>query len=259
MTKAERQRKILDYLEEHGSIGIQTMCEMFEIVPMTARRDLAELEADQKLERTHGGAILSERLAHRMDIAVPTWERMKIHSKEKMAIAGEARRFVNEEEHIFISAGTTAHFFARTLADAARLNVVTDAVNITYELSAYPNVDLISLGGEVRHNALTMTGQLTERNLQNFSFDSAFIGVNAIDSTGDVLLSSVAESSILRTVISRSKNVFIMADSAKIGRKSFVYACSLGPGITLITNEDAPQACIEAYRKTGAAIVLAKM
>ena len=56
MKKDIRQQKILDYLSHFGRVSISEICEMFDIVPMTARRDLKELEDDHILIRTHGGA-----------------------------------------------------------------------------------------------------------------------------------------------------------------------------------------------------------
>ena len=61
--------------------------------------------------------------------------------------------------------------FATMLKDSGTLNIVTDAVNISYELSSYPNIHLISLGGEIRHNSLTTTGQIAESNLNSFQLD----------------------------------------------------------------------------------------
>ena len=54
MKKDIRQQKILDYLSHFERISISEICEIFDIVPMTARRDLKELENDHKLIRTHG-------------------------------------------------------------------------------------------------------------------------------------------------------------------------------------------------------------
>ena len=53
MKKDIRQQKILDYLSHFERISISEICEIFDIVPMTARRDLKELENDHKLIRTH--------------------------------------------------------------------------------------------------------------------------------------------------------------------------------------------------------------
>ena len=44
MNKTERHQEILNLLISKERIEINELCEMFHIVPMTARRDLKELE-----------------------------------------------------------------------------------------------------------------------------------------------------------------------------------------------------------------------
>ena len=94
----------------------------------------------------------------------------------KESIARAALPYIQNRHHIFLASGTTVHMFATMLKDSGTLNIVTDAVNISYELSSYPNIHLISLGGEIRHNSLTTTGQIAESNLNSFQLDCAFIG-----------------------------------------------------------------------------------
>lgn len=74
MKKDIRQQKILDYLSHFERISISEICEIFDIVPMTARRDLKELENDHKLIRTHGGATLPSLSIH--DTTLPFHQRM---------------------------------------------------------------------------------------------------------------------------------------------------------------------------------------
>ena len=52
LKKDIRQEKILTYLSHSGRVSISELCTMFDIVPMTARRDLKELEDAHKLIRT---------------------------------------------------------------------------------------------------------------------------------------------------------------------------------------------------------------
>ena len=49
MNKTERHQEILNLLISKERIEINELCEMFHIVPMTARRDLKELEEAAKV------------------------------------------------------------------------------------------------------------------------------------------------------------------------------------------------------------------
>lgn len=87
MKKDIRQQKILDYLSHFGRVSISEICEMFDIVPMTARRDLKELEDDHKLIRTHGGATLPSLSIH--DTTLPFHQRMTQNIELKESIASD--------------------------------------------------------------------------------------------------------------------------------------------------------------------------
>ncbi|MDY2727191.1 MAG: DeoR/GlpR family DNA-binding transcription regulator [Anaerostipes faecalis] len=253
MKKTIRQEKILDYLSQSGRVSISELCTMFGIVPMTARRDLKELEDAHKLIRTHGGAALPSLTIN--DTLLPFHQRMTQNVYEKEMIAKAALPFVHNKQHIFLASGTTVHIFARMLRDCGNLNIVTDAVNISYELSCFPNIHLISLGGEIRHNSLTTTGPVAESNLNSFQLDCAFIGVNAIDEEGNVFLSSMAEASIVRLLCRMVPEIYFLADKTKIMKKDFIYICPLGVGRNLITNSTIPKSCIKTYEALGANVI----
>ena len=168
MNKTERHQEILNLLISKERIEINELCEMFHIVPMTARRDLKELEEQGKLIRTHGGAALPP---EKEDVNLPFFQRTKINTAQKLAIAAKARTFLKAGQHIFLASGTTVHAFAQSLNDTLPLTVITDAVNIAYELSTFPNIQLLSVGGELRPNSLTLTGKMAEENLSNFQME----------------------------------------------------------------------------------------
>ena len=58
MLPAERRRLIAERLRQHGSVSVSGLEAEFRISPMTARRDLDELERRGVARRTHGGAVL---------------------------------------------------------------------------------------------------------------------------------------------------------------------------------------------------------
>ena len=155
----------------------------------------------------------------------------------------------------FLASGTTVHIFAKMLKDSGTLNIVTDAVNIAYELSSYPNIHLISLGGEIRHNSLTTTGQIAESNLNSFQLDCAFIGVNAVDEEGNIFLGSMAEASIVRLLCHMVPEIYFLADETKLMKKDFIYICQLGKGRNLITNSSISKKYIHTYEQLGACVI----
>lgn len=254
MNKATRQQEILNLLISKERIEITELCDRFHIVPMTARRDLKELEEQGKLIRTHGGAALPP---EKEDVNLPFFQRTKINSAQKLAIAAKARSFLKAGQHIFLASGTTVHAFAQSLKESIPLTVITDAVNISYELSAFSNIHLLSVGGELRPNSLTLTGKIAEENLSHFQMDAAFIGINGIDRDGNIYVSSIVESSILNVLFDRVPDIYILADASKLDQKDFVHVGTLDSRHTLITTKEIPEICLETYQSLGAQVILA--
>lgn len=172
MTKQERQKAILALLQDKGELHVHTICRSFHIVAMTARRDLMELEQKGALIRTHGGAIAKEKKT--FDAQTPFAKRRKLHTKQKQEIARIAKGFLKEHDRIFLASGSTMDIFASALLHNLPLTIVTDAVNVAYELYQDSRLTIFMLGGELRSNSLTLTGPIAQANLKQFQLSKAF-------------------------------------------------------------------------------------
>lgn len=58
MLKTERKQLILEELNQHHVVSLEKLVSLLETSESTVRRDLDELEAENKLRRVHGGAEL---------------------------------------------------------------------------------------------------------------------------------------------------------------------------------------------------------
>ena len=62
MLKTERKQLILEELHQHHVVSLEKLVSLLETSESTVRRDLDELEAENKLRRVHGGAELPHSL-----------------------------------------------------------------------------------------------------------------------------------------------------------------------------------------------------
>ena len=62
MLKTERKQLILEQLNQHHVVSLEKLVSLLETSESTVRRDLDELEAENKLRRVHGGAELPHSL-----------------------------------------------------------------------------------------------------------------------------------------------------------------------------------------------------
>ena len=86
MLAETRRREIAERMQATGAVSVAELEERFGISPMTARRDLAELERRGLVRRTHGGAVLPQVSAHEDSFA----RRLKDAAEEKTQLAAAA-------------------------------------------------------------------------------------------------------------------------------------------------------------------------
>ncbi len=160
MRREERFSAILGRLADGGSVGVAELAQDLGVASATIRRDLAMLEQQRLLGRTHGGAVV-----HAVSYELPLRYKGVRHAEEKRRIAQEAASHVVEGMAVGLTGGTTATEVARALADRQGLTIVTNALNIASELAVRPNLTLVVTGGTVRGNSYELSGPLAEASL----------------------------------------------------------------------------------------------
>ncbi|MDT7666954.1 MAG: hypothetical protein QOD04_6510, partial [Pseudonocardiales bacterium] len=88
MQAEERQQTILQLLDARGQITIADLSDRFSVSEMTIRRDLAQLEGEGLLRRTHGGAARTRSGSFEPPFAL----RSRLNLAAKRAIAGSVAR-----------------------------------------------------------------------------------------------------------------------------------------------------------------------
>ena len=86
MLAETRRREIAERMRTTGAVTVAEVEECFGVSPMTARRDLAELERRGVVRRTHGGAVLPTISAHEDSFA----RRLDVDADEKARLAEAA-------------------------------------------------------------------------------------------------------------------------------------------------------------------------
>jgi len=255
MAKEQRSKQILQLLEQRGTIDVSQLCNLFGVTPMTIRRDLDSLEAQGKLLRTHGGAILNN-----TDILLeqPIHLRLNqdVQKKEMMGILASSQ--VIDGEKIFISSGSTLFHFAKFIDNSKRLLVVTDGLNVAIELNSRNRISIFVIGGELRSNTLSTTGSFADEMIKQFNFDTAYLGVTSIGLDGSLYHGSMVEIGLYKKIRKNSKKIVVLADGKKLGKNDFVCVGKLGPGDTLITEDSVEPWLVKNYEELGIQVKLAR-
>ncbi len=234
MQQSQRLSAILERLAADGSVGVVQIARDLGVSPATVRRDLALLESQRLLGRTHGGAVPQGVLYE-----LPLRYKSTHHAAEKRRIAREAALRVAEGWAIGLTGGTTTTEVARALVDRPQLTVVTNALNIAAEIAVRPNLKLVVTGGVARSESYELVGPIAEASLQGLNLDMVFLSVDGISPRAHLTTHHEQEAGTDRALIERASRVCVVADSSKLGVVAFARICELDAVDELITDDGA--------------------
>ena len=99
-------------LENSPSLRTIELAKYFDVTDETIRRDLETLDAENKLIRTHGGALRIEKRSAEL----PLQKRLNENRAAKQEIAKKAIGLVSPSDTIFLDASSTVLTFAESAA-----------------------------------------------------------------------------------------------------------------------------------------------
>jgi DeoR/GlpR family transcriptional regulator of sugar metabolism len=251
LNSAARQASIRDRFAKQPGVTISELAAEFAVSEMTIRRDLTALEANSQVRRTHGGAVLTER----MMIEFSYRDKRQMNRAEKCAIAAEARKLVQPGHRIVLDNGTTTLELAVLLKDGRDLTVITPSLAVASELQHANGVEVILLGGILRHGSPDLTGPVTEHCLELFSADITFQGADAIGTDGSIYNRDLRQVRVDKAMRRIANRCCILADHTKIGKSELARTGSLADVDIFITDKAVPAATLKRFSRTGAEVI----
>lgn len=121
------------------------------------------------------------------------------------------------------------------LESKSGLRIVTNGAKTTLLLSKLHNAEIISLGGRLRENSLSFSGQSTFQNLSEYFFDKAFFSCHAYSEEFGLMDNNEDEAKLRRLLIRRSRKTYFLADASKEGNTSFFKICDIDDIFKIIT------------------------
>jgi len=251
MLVAERHQKILELLNEKKSIRVTELSQLFSVTEETIRRDLEKLERENKLCRSHGGAISIQSLESQ---EISYSKREITNVKEKQEIALEAVKYIEEGDKITLDASTTAWYMAKQLPDI-RLTVVTNSIKVATELSAKKQITVISTGGILLPRSLSFVGPLAEEALEKYHVNKAFISCKGIHLENGISESDEQQSLVKRKMIENAEYVYVMADHTKFRQQSFIRTSNLNEIDIIITDSKLDDKNVQEFQNRGIQLI----
>jgi len=213
---AQRRERIREYLEIHKIVRIADLSEILEASEATIRRDLERLEKQGYLERTHGGAIFSQRINLEQDYA----QRAQRSPEQKRRIGALAASMIEDGDIVFINSGTTTTEVIRHIPINASITVITNNLIAALEVGAV-DFELILLGGSYQPVSNSVAGRFAVENLRHVYADKTFVGVDGISLKYGCTFPTSAEAEVVHRMMERTRGpLIVVADHTKWGMVS---------------------------------------
>lgn len=246
MTAHERRQTILRLLREQPGIKVTDLAELLDVSVGTIRNDLNGLEANRRVQRVWGGAIVLEppEIAGLSLAETP-------NAEAKNRIAHWAADMVEDGDAILLDASTTVRCMVPHLEARRGLTIVTNGLETARLLAKNTAHTVILIGGIVSPDGAATTTKMSNDFLENLHIRTAFVsGVGFTLETG-LTERNLEEAQLKQTILASTQRTIVLLDSTKIGKVGFAPFVPVGKITTLLTDGDISAEFVEQMRQVG--------
>jgi DeoR family transcriptional regulator of aga operon len=261
MTQQQRLNQVLELVSERGSVSIADVSDRLGVSTATVRRDLNTLAEQRLLTRTHGGAS-----ALGSGYELPLQYKIARQAEAKLAIARTIAAMIAPGESVGLNGGTTTTEVGRMLgrderlrsvADTPGVTIVTNALNIAFELSVREHIKIVVTGGVPRRQSYELVGPMVAASLQDFTLDTAVLGVDGLSAAYGATTLHEGEAEASRAIAAVARRLVVAADSTKLGHSTFARICPLDRVDVLVTDQPVSAELTAEFADAGVELVVA--
>ncbi len=221
MTPSQRRKRILALVQEAEVMTIDDLVEVMGVSSSTVRRDINRLmDGGEVIALRGGGVQLSEKTSELSASA-----KALLHPAAKLAMARAAAALVEDGDVVYLDSGTSALQLVPLLREK-HIQLVTSNVHV-FALADGFQGNIIVLGGDYLPDLGSIVGPMTTSELEQMTFDKAFIGASGCSRRSGVSTFDMREASKKRIVHERTRQPYVLADSSKFGVDTFYKAIDL--------------------------------
>ena len=251
MFAIERQQRILELLKQNGAVSVSKLSAEFEVAEETVRRDLEKLEKQEKLLRTHGGAVTIDDNKHEPSLE----KRKKLNVVGKERVARMAAELVSPGDTIFLDASTTTFFIARELKNMKNITIITNSLQAIEELSDCDGIKLIGTGGMVGTNQ-SFVGSIAETSVREKYFaNKVFFSSRGVTVETGVLDSNEQECAMKKCMMNNAQTKIYVCEHTKINRIAFAKLAEFEDVDYFVTEKELGEEWIKKLDEAGVKLI----
>lgn len=248
MNAPERRKKIVEIVNNKGTVMVSELSKQLETSEVTIRSDIKFLSEKNLLVRFYGGATSLEKggISEPEKKIVLSTENYRKNTQLK--IARKAMSLIKDHDTIIIGSGTTNAILAEEIAkkEFSSLTVVTNNIMAISTLHQNKNIILIVLGGRVTQGNGSTYSDIAEKAIENMKVDFMFTGADGLDESG--VTSNHEGFSLSATLARYSKEVIVITESFKFGKRCMNKVLDLNQ-ISRIITEKIENADINLFKE----------
>lgn len=217
MMVSERQRRILEELENRPDITVRELASLLYVSEPTIRRDFTELSSKGIITKVYGGAILHQGAADR---EIPFFFRQQEKSTVKSQMGAKAASLVKDGMVVMLDGSTSAFHLVPYLTQRKDLIVVTSGAKTAVAL-AEANVRTFCTGGQMLIHSFSYVGEQAESFVRNINADILFFSCRGVSERGYMTDPAVEEANLRKVMFQYSKEKVLLCDSSKFDQTYF--------------------------------------
>lgn len=233
MFSIERRAEILNILEKNKSISVEKLSKLLFVSAPTIRRDLAHLQQQGKVARTHGGVVLRKSA----ESEIPLLLREDSNSKSKQIIAQKAVEYISDGDVIFLDASSTVAHIVPLLQRFKDIIVVTNSPKTSINLGSQ-NIKNYCTGGLLLPHSIAYVGTGAEKFVASINANVLFFSSRGYCENGFITDSSEEESAVKTAMLANSAKAVYLCDSSKRNKKYMYNICHTKDVCAIISEND---------------------
>ena len=255
MFSLKRQDEILEILNGKKSATVEELAAELFVSGATVRRDLAQMEKQGLLRRTHGGAMLFKSSAEESALAIREQE----NTAAKRAIANIAFSLLKNGDSVFVDSSSTVGFVIPLLNNLKYLSVTTIGLKNALLLSQTNSVKIYIAGGQIHNHSNSITGTDTMDYISRIHADIALISCSGADISAGFTDADIEQSKLKRQMRENSDKVAMLCDSTKFGKTFMCTDFTIDEIDYLITDKTPPEEYLNKIAKSKCKLLCANM
>jgi len=117
------------------------------------------------------------------------------------------------------------------------------------ELASADDIDLVVLGGKLRHVSQGLVGPLTDLSLSRLTAHRVFLGADGLRADLGICEADLVQTRNKELMAERGRHVYVLADSTKLGADPFDAWARLPGPYTLVTDDLARDEDLAPFRQ----------